>query len=192
MIKVILKHGDLIEERATFIVNASNTELSLGSGVSKAFRQNCGGNEFQQTLYTVKDEYLQEHTAIKQGDVLLSDSGECKNFNYALHAAIMNYTDKQKSPLPSYQTIKKSLIHILRIIQTVQEKEGLTTMKLVVPLMGTGVGGLDKEKVFSMIKEFFESHTATFDLEVIIMIHSEQDFLRFKQYMRSQPESLNA
>ena len=39
-----LKYGNLVKEKATFIVNASNTQLILGSGVSKAFRQHCGGS----------------------------------------------------------------------------------------------------------------------------------------------------
>ncbi|MFT7859657.1 MAG: macro domain-containing protein [Sulfurimonas sp.] len=88
--KVAVKHGDLIEEPASFIVNASNTELTLGSGVSKAFRDSCGGNYFQQILFEVKKEYLKDHPRIEQGDVLLSGSGNCKNFKYALHAAWTN------------------------------------------------------------------------------------------------------
>ena len=38
-----VKPGNLLkEEDATFIVNASNTKLQLGSGVSSAFRKICG------------------------------------------------------------------------------------------------------------------------------------------------------
>lgn len=176
--KVTLKHGNLIEEQATFIVNASNTELSLGSGVSQAFYESCGANDFQQTLYEVKQEYLKQHHSIKQGDVLLSNSGRCKNFSYALHAAIMNYTDEQTSPLPSYEVIQKALTNIVKVIQETQ-KENLEPLSLVVPLMGTGVGGLDKSKVFMMTKEFFENYTDDFDLDVVIMIHSKQDYLNY-------------
>jgi O-acetyl-ADP-ribose deacetylase (regulator of RNase III) len=41
--KVICKEGDLLQEMsATFIVNASNSRLILGSGVSMAFKRACG------------------------------------------------------------------------------------------------------------------------------------------------------
>jgi len=41
--KCIIKQGNLLnEENATFVVNASNTKLLLGSGVSMAFLRHCG------------------------------------------------------------------------------------------------------------------------------------------------------
>lgn len=46
--------GDIIKADATFIVNASNTELTLGSGVSMAFRKECGGMNFQRKLTKIK------------------------------------------------------------------------------------------------------------------------------------------
>ena len=41
--QISIKQGNLLdEENATFIVNASNTRLILGSGVSMAFKRHCG------------------------------------------------------------------------------------------------------------------------------------------------------
>ncbi len=46
-----VKQGNLLnEDNATFIVNASNTTLVLGSGVSAAFRKKCG-MQLQQEMF---------------------------------------------------------------------------------------------------------------------------------------------
>ena len=89
-----LKYGNLIKEQATFIVNPSNTQLILGSGVSKAFRQHCGGSSFQQELYKLRD----KSAPLSQGDVIISNAGCATNFTYALHAIVMNYSDDSKTP----------------------------------------------------------------------------------------------
>jgi O-acetyl-ADP-ribose deacetylase (regulator of RNase III) len=169
-----IKYGNLIKEKSTFIVNASNTELILGSGVSKAFRQHCGGSLFQQKLYDIKEQV----GTINQGDVILSDSGIADNFKYALHVAVMNYSDDTKSPHPTYKQIQKSLFNILKIIEDKIIKEQIKSPKLVIPLLGCGTGGLKKEKVFFLIKNtFLKSKT---DLEVILYLHEKKDYLKFK------------
>ncbi|MDF1874111.1 macro domain-containing protein [Sulfurimonas sp. SAG-AH-194-I05] len=49
--KLSVKQGNLLdEEEATFIVNASNTKLILGSGVSMAFKRHCG-HKLQQEIF---------------------------------------------------------------------------------------------------------------------------------------------
>ncbi|MGB5966491.1 MAG: macro domain-containing protein [Sulfurimonadaceae bacterium] len=83
-----VKQGDLLtEEDATFIVNASNMRLVLGSGVSRAFREHCAK--------ALQDEMLESlenmRKPLRQGDVIATSPGAALNFKYALHAAIMNY-----------------------------------------------------------------------------------------------------
>lgn len=170
-----IKYGNLVEENATFIVNASNTELTLGSGVSHAFSEHCGGGEYQQELYAIKKEL----GAIEQGDVILSGSGSATNFKYALHVAVMNYSDESKSPYPLYSQIQRALSAILNIVEERVKEESIQTPKLVLPLLGCGVGGLQKEKVFLLIKSTFKK--AKVDLEVVIYFHNKQDFYTFSK-----------
>ena len=47
-------------------------------------------------------------------------------------------------------------------------------MKLVLPLMGCGVGGLEKEAVVRVYKCFFEREVA-FDCEVVVYGYSHED-----------------
>ena len=168
-----IKLGNLVKERATFIVNASNTELTLGSGVSQAFSEQCGGSSYQDELYSIKRSIGE----IEQGDVVISGSGSATNFEYALHVAVMNYSDSSKSPYPSYMQIQKALNSMLNIIQEKVQSENIQNPKVVIPLLGCGVGGLKKEKVFLMIKSIFKK--ATFDLDVVIYFHNKKDFYQF-------------
>jgi O-acetyl-ADP-ribose deacetylase (regulator of RNase III) len=149
--KFKIQYGNLVKEQSTFIVNASNTELILGSGVSKAFREHCGGSFFQQELYKIKEKIGK----IVQGDVVLSNSGSAKNFQYALHVAVMNYTNDTQSPFPIYKQIQNSLNGIYKIVEEKALKESIKTPKVVIPLLGCGTGGLKKEKVFFYDSKYF-------------------------------------
>ncbi|WP_345978871.1 RNA 2',3'-cyclic phosphodiesterase [Sulfurimonas sp. HSL3-2] len=179
--KFRVKQGDLVQEKATFIVNASNTELSLGSGVSRAFYEHCGGSEYQQELYALK------HKAgtLKQGDVVLSSPGTATNFLYALHVAVMNYSDSSISPMPSYEHIQTALNKMIEILKERVETEQIKDPKLVIPLLGCGVGGLEKEKVFLMIQESFLK--ADLEMDVVVFVHSQEDYRHFKELTHKKP-----
>jgi len=164
MYKVKIKKGDIFsEDFADFIVNPSNTELFLGSGVSAAFRKNC-----PELAHILKNK------RIKQGEVLLTPC-PLNKFKYALHVAIMDYLSK--NPFPTYEIIKKSLQNIEKIIKN------YAPCKIVLPLMGTGVGGLDKEKVIKIYKEFF-SRKVDFDCEVVIYGYKDEDYKLLKKIFK--------
>ncbi|NOR56926.1 MAG: Appr-1-p processing protein [Sulfurimonas sp.] len=168
-----IKFGNLVKERATFIVNASNTELTLGSGVSQAFSEHCGGASYQEELYDIKKRVGD----LEQGDIVISSSGTATNFKYALHVAVMNYSDSSESPYPTYMQIQKALNAMTNIVQDKIIHEDIKNPSLVIPLLGCGVGGLKKEKVFLLIKSVFQK--VDFDLEVIVYLHDKRDYIEF-------------
>lgn len=168
-----IKYGNLIKEEATFIVNASNTELTLGSGVSKAFSEHCGGSAYQQELYELKKSV----GVIKQGDVFISGPGCATNFTYALHIAVMNYSDDTQAPYPAYRQMQSALESVLQIVEDKIKLEKIQNPKLVIPLLGCGVGGLKKEKVFLMIKSMFKKSKV--DFAVIVYFHNKKDYYEF-------------
>jgi len=170
-----IKYGNLVEENATFIVNASNTELTLGSGVSHAFSEHCGGALYQQELRELKKKF----GAIEQGDVILLSSGSATNFKYALHVAVMNYSDSSQPLYPSYSKIQTALNTLLQIVEEKSKSEKIQNPKLVIPLLGCGVGELQKEKVFLLIKSTFVK--TKIDLDLIVYFHNKQDFYIFSQ-----------
>ncbi len=172
-----LTYGNLVEKEADFIVNASNTELNLGSGVSKAFYEHCGGEGYQLELDNLKAKHLKEKGPIEQGEVIISDAGSAKNFTYALHAAVMNYSDASRPGAPTYETVAAALDRILEIVEEKIITEEVHSPIVVLPLLGCGVGGLEKERVFEMIRDRFQS--AFLDMKVYICFHKKQEYERF-------------
>jgi O-acetyl-ADP-ribose deacetylase (regulator of RNase III) len=168
-----IKFGNLVEAEATFIVNASNTELTLGSGVSHAFSQHCGGDIYQKELYEIKKSV----GAIKQGDVIVSGPGSAINFKYALHVAVMNYSDSYQTPYPTYKQMQSALNSMLGIIKDIVQSEKIEKPRIAISLLGCGVGGLSKEKIFLIIKSIFKK--SELDLEVLIYFHNKKDYYEF-------------
>ncbi|WP_373004246.1 macro domain-containing protein [Sulfurimonas sp.] len=168
-----IKFGNLVKEKATFIVNASNTELMLGSGVSHAFSEHCGGASYQKELNDVKKRVGD----IEQGDVVISGSGTAKNFQYALHIAVMNYSNVSKPAHPTYMQMQHALNSMISIIKEKVQSQGIQNPSVVIPLFGCGVGGLKKEKMFMLIKSTFQK--IDFDLDLIIYFHNKKDYYEF-------------
>jgi O-acetyl-ADP-ribose deacetylase (regulator of RNase III) len=169
-----VKPGNLLkEENATFIVNASNTKLQLGSGVSSAFRKVCGVVMQMEML----DKYKSLEQELQKGDVIATSAGKATNFKYALHAAVMDYNTGVKgiNKLPTIDTIKIILQNIEPYLQWYADNHNNTPMKLVLPLMGCGVGGLDTEEVLEIYKSFF-SREAPYLCEVIVYGYSTKNY----------------
>jgi len=163
--KLIAKQGSIFdEEHATFIVNPSNTRLLLGSGVSAAFKRECG-KELQDEM---NNALLKIDGGLKQGDVVATGPGKSKKFDIALHAAIMNYDPgtRQLDKYPTLRTISDVLQNIEQYLQW-YAKHKSRTMKLVLPMMGCGVGGLQIEDVAKIYKDFF-SKDVDYECDVIV------------------------
>jgi hypothetical protein len=56
-------------------------------------------------------------------------------------------------------------------------------MKLVLPLMGCGVGGLDKLQVIQLYKIFF-GRDVDFECEVVVYGYSDEDYALIKSVVK--------
>ena len=169
----IVKEGNLLlEEDATFIVNASNTRMMLGTGVSMAFREHCG-NVLQEEMSEV---YEALEKPVAQSTVVATSAGEAKNFKYALHAAVMNYNPgtRYAEKAPTLDVINNILENIEGYLHWYDEKTS-KPIKLVLPLMGCGVGGLEKRAVIACYKDFFEREVK-FRCKIVVYGHTHEDF----------------
>lgn len=168
-----IKCGNLLEEGdATFVVNPSNTRLILGSGVSMAFKRHCG-SKLQKEMFQKLEKIGHP---LQQGDAVVTSSGNAKNFKYALHVAIMdyNYGVKYEQKIPTLQTIEHALQNIEEYIKWYGSNH-YELIKIVLPLMGCGVGRLDKEAVIKLYKQFFE-RDVSFECEVVVYGHTQEDY----------------
>ena len=166
-----IKQGDITKVFTDFVVNASNTSLILGSGVSMAFKRHCGHllqRQMNEALHSIGH-------PLAPGDVVATAAGEAANFRYVLHVAVINYHRgiPKSNKNPTIQTIKTSLHNIEAYLQWHYEryKKRIT---LAIPLLGCGVGGLEKEKVIACYNDFFSRKT-TFQCDVIIIGYTQED-----------------
>ena len=173
--KLFAKQGDLLTAKADFAVNPSNTAMLLGSGVSMAFKRKCGI-----LLEKYMQDALKNRGVINQGDVIKTASNY-KNFPYVLHAAVMNYTKKNKSKMPTIQTIREILQNLQQIL-LLEQKDHLS---LALPLIGCGIGGLEKGEVVLEYKNFF-SHQKNVDKKCYVMIYgyNQNDFELIEQILK--------
>lgn len=83
-------HGNLGDADADVLVNASNTILRLGSGVSYAIGQSCGP-DFQGVL----DALLRDRYAggLEPGAVVITDAHQHRRARYVAHVAVMDYRE---------------------------------------------------------------------------------------------------
>ena len=153
-----IKLSDIANERGDFIVNPSNTILSLGSGVSGVLRMMCP------ELQEVMNEYVKTNGFLNPGDIAVT-LYPCSEFDYAIHAAVMDYRNEAKQVNPNLERIEKICKNISKFLD---DKKA----KVITPLLGTGVGGLDKKEVFNIMKKYFENLKA----EVILIVHKKSDF----------------
>ncbi len=168
-----VKQGNLLDEPATFIVNASNTTLQLGSGVSSAFKKVCGVELQQEMLRKLSS----LNKKLQKGDVIATSSGRANHFLYALHAAVMDYNQgvRHTNKLPSLNDIQTILENIEHYLEWYHTKYPHETITLVLPLLGCGVGGLDKQTVLHIYKIFFQRQVP-FVCDVIIYAYTHQDY----------------
>lgn len=176
--RVQIKQGNLLDEpTADFIVNPSNTILSLGSGVSGAFHRACG-----EPLQTAMTQKLRETGKRSKGDVVVTEPGNCRKFRHVLHTCVMDYNTGAADPMPTLEDIRIILINISSILADFSATEN-SLVRLVMPLMGTGVGNLEKKRVLELYRAEFEKDVG-FDCDVILYAHSDSDYRLMQAVLR--------
>ncbi len=85
MVRIAAFVGSLVDPRvgAHAILNACNPDLGLGSGVSGAIREACGGAAYQrQVRERLEEEYGEP---LQPGDCLVTGPGTSTAFRWVLH-----------------------------------------------------------------------------------------------------------
>jgi len=178
---LIVKKGNLVlESNVDFIVNASNTNLILGSGVSMSFFRHCG-HELQLQMNELLSEIHSSGYLLKKGDVVPTKSGKATNFKHALHVAMIdsNRGVHFTKTRPTIDDIKVSLINIEKTIVEYSKIHDKKEITLVLPLLGCGIGGLNKKEVIEQYKVFFSKSYSSEIYEIICQLivygYSDED-----------------
>lgn len=135
------------------IVNAGNSHLALGSGVSGAIRVACGGEAFQEEVRAALEEQVGRPLAANE--CVVTGPGTCTAFRWVLHVASVDYThpDPETGGASGPSRVRAAtsalLDHAARLAR-MHDLEG--AMIVGVPLLAAGFGGLSEpESAAAMI-----------------------------------------
>jgi O-acetyl-ADP-ribose deacetylase (regulator of RNase III) len=125
------------------VVNASNPSVALGSGVSAALRQACGGNAFQQE---VRERLEEEFDAdLAADECLVTSAGSCTAFRWVLHVPAVDYRrpdPETGGPTGSRRVAACTRSALTEAVSLANENGLVGQFVLAAPLLGAGAGGL--------------------------------------------------
>src|SRR5206468_3941367 len=133
---VQVRQGSLTDGDETVLVNASNTNGQLGTGVSAAIRAACG-NGFQEKIVAA----LQARFGgpMEPGEVLVTDAGTHPRARHVAHVAVMDYREGfTGSSYPAVELIRGACVKLWRTLEAVDG--GPHSVAMVA--LGAGTGGL--------------------------------------------------
>ncbi|MCA9577672.1 MAG: macro domain-containing protein [Polyangiales bacterium] len=135
--------GSLVDAslRADAIVNASNPEVALGTGVSGAIREACGGAPYQRLVRSAWEEEFDE--PLGPDDCLVTTAGTASAFRWVLHVAAVDYRKPDpETGGPSGPTrIERCTRAALDAAEELAMSESAESFVLGLPLLGAGHGG---------------------------------------------------
>lgn len=135
--RISLRQGSLTDGDETVLVNASNTNARLGSGVSAAIRNACGPG-YQAFL----DAELarQFGAAMTPGEVMVTHAGGHPRAKFVAHVAVMDYRDGFGGN--SFPTLDIIRAGCERLWRSVERLPGDERHSVAMVALGGGTGGL--------------------------------------------------
>lgn len=130
-------HGSLTDGRERILVNASNTNCWLGSGVSGAIRRACGPG-YQEHITAAL--HARFGGSMAPGDVLITDAGTHPHARHVAHVAVMDYREGHAdSAAPTLERIERACA---RLWQSLEALCGEAPLSVAMVALGAGTGGL--------------------------------------------------
>ena len=153
--RIAIARGSLTDGDELVLVNASNTGVDLGSGVSAAIRR-AGGPEYQARI----------HGALKArfggpmppGEVLVTDAGDAPRARWVAHVAVMDYRPGAAEPLPDAARIRAACARLWPAIEAIETGDALTVAMVA---LGAGVGGLGVRVPTEIACDTLREHLST-------------------------------
>jgi len=128
---IYLERGDITEYEVDAIVNAANSDLSMGTGVASTIKRKGG---------TIVEEEAARQGPVEGGDAVVTTAGNLPA-NYVIHAAVMGVDLRSSADL-----VRRATLNSLR------RAEELRLHSIAFPAFGTGVGRLaPKESADAMV-----------------------------------------
>lgn len=146
---------------AQAIVNASNPHIGLGSGVSGAIREACGGPVFQRQVRVRWEEDFDQ--PLEADDCLVTGAGTAAWLRWVLHVAAVDYKhpDPETGGATGPKRIRQCFQAALWEARDLAKDHNLGgSLILGTPLLGSGHGGLGEvvslDAMMSEIRVFLQ------------------------------------
>jgi O-acetyl-ADP-ribose deacetylase (regulator of RNase III) len=156
--KITIRTGDITHPYSLAIVNASNTQLKLGGGVSGAIKEKAGPS-LQMELDSIAGRGV-----IENGEAILTGAHAMKGIKFIIHAACVEGSE---------DTVRKSIQNSLKICNN------RSILSVAFPALGTGTGGMGidlfAQVFFEEIKSFL-SHNPEFPKEIFLILWTKSHF----------------
>jgi O-acetyl-ADP-ribose deacetylase (regulator of RNase III) len=148
----------LLDAGCEVVVNASNPVAALGSGVSRAIFEECGGKVLQEEVRTKLGEEFGGTLGL--GDCLVTSGGASTRLRHVLHVASVDYGAEGEGPVTSAARVTKCTQAALERAAELGTLD--TPARLAFPLLAAGHGGLGAgtslEAMVGGMKAFFRKH----------------------------------
>lgn len=147
-------YGSLTEGQEALLINASNTNANLGTGVSGAIRAACGPG-YQAMLHRT----LQERFGgpIEPGQVFITDAGAHPTARFVAHVAVMDYREGFTGR--SYPDLGLLQDAYARTWEAIEGLEG-DNISVAVVALGAGTGQIGLRTSVETACETFKRHVA--------------------------------
>ena len=132
-----VRQGSVTDADVDVLVNASNTLLRLGSGVSAAIRAACGP-AYQAFL---DEELKRRGGGLAPGDVVITHAGTHRRARFVAHVAVMDYRDDASARFPDAERIERASAALWRAIEQLPPPSSAGLAVGMVAL-GAGTGSL--------------------------------------------------
>ena len=147
---IVVKRGDLTKEPADAICNPANSSLRMGGGAAGAIKR-AGGEEIEQEAL--------KHAPLPVGKAVVTGAGKLK-VRWVVHAPTMERPAMATTSEKVYLATKAALFCA----------EQVSAKSLVLPGMGTGVGGVSfKAAADAMVRVLKKFTPAAKSLKKIVL-----------------------
>lgn len=166
-IAINVVQGSLTDGRETVLVNASNTNVALGTGVSGAIRRACGEG-YQEHI---KQKMIERFKGpMSPGDVLITDAGSHPTAKWVAHIAVMDYREGFTGrSFPTLETIKKGCSKLWPAIEEVAgDEHGEATdagVTVAMVALGGGTGQLGVREPTQIACDTLKQHLEHLDMK---------------------------
>lgn len=155
MPKIEFAQGSLTDGSESVLVNASNTNATLGSGVSGAIRKACGPQFLGELTKALQAAF---HGPMEPGQVLVTNAGTHPRAQWIVHVAVMDY--RQGMGPQSYPTLETVRRGCERLWQAVEALPGSDRHSVAMVALGAGTGDLGVAEPTRLAAETLKAHAA--------------------------------